>query len=103
MVLFSTLTHPNTIAIDGKNNVHVGFSSSIQVFSAKGKLIREYGHDELCEINGIAISRGNPQLVVVAEYESNQFFVFSNTGSFSYTVTGVIQYINVALLELKWW
>ena len=96
MVFFSTLTHPNTIAIDRDNNVHVGFSSSIHVFSAKGKLIREYGHDELCEINSIAISRGNPQLVVVTEYESNQFFVFNDTGSFLYTVTGVIQCIDVA-------
>ena len=96
MVLLSTLKQPNAIAIDKDNNVHVGFSSSIQVFSAKGKLIREYGHDELCEISSIAISRGNPQLVVVADYESNQFFVYNNTGSFLYTVTGVFQCMDVA-------
>ena len=59
MVLFSSLKHPNTIAIDKDNNVHVGFSS-IQVFSAKGKLIHEYGHDELDEVQSIVISRDNP-------------------------------------------
>jgi len=97
MVLFSTLTHPNTIAIDADSNVHVGFSSSIQVFSAKGKLICEYGHDGLCdEINSIAISRGNPQLVVVAEYESYKLLIFNSTGSFLYTVTGVLQCMDVA-------
>jgi len=59
MVLFSSLKHPNAIAIDEDNNVHVGFSS-IQVFSAKGKLIHEYGHDELDEVQSIVISRDNP-------------------------------------------
>ena len=42
-----------SIAIDGDNNVYVGFSSSIQVFSAKGKLICEFGCDELREIKSI--------------------------------------------------
>ena len=87
-VLVSGLKDPMGIAIDGDNNVHVGFSSSIlQVFSAKGKLIREYGHDGLDGVESIAISRDNPQLVVVAEYKSSRLFVFSSTGSFLYTVT----------------
>ena len=89
MVLFSTLKHPNAIAIDEDKNVHVGFSSSIQVLSAKGKLIREYGHDELCGIESIAISRGNPPLFVVIGYDPNKLFVFNITGSFLYSVTGV--------------
>ena len=91
IVLFSDLKHPTAIAIDGDNNVHVGFSSSsiLHVFNTKGKLIRQYGHDELGEVESIAISRDNPQLVVAAEYESLQFFVFNSTGSFLYTVTGV--------------
>ena len=36
-VLVGDLKQPGGIAIDGDNNVHVGFSSSIQVFSTKGK------------------------------------------------------------------
>ena len=88
-VLVSGLNDPKGIAIDGDNNIHVGFSSSIKVFSAKGKLIREYSHDELGEVQSIAISRDNPQLVVAAEYDSTQLFVFNSTGSFLYTVTGV--------------
>ena len=79
-VLVSDLIDPMGIAIDGDNNIHVGFSSSIRVFSAKGKLIREYGHDGLRGVESI-ISRDNPQLVVTAEY--------NDTGSFLYTVTGV--------------
>jgi len=89
----STLKHPNTIAIDKDNNVHVGFSS-IQVFSTKGKLIREYGHDELDEVQSIAISRDNPQLVVAIGYDPTQLFVFNNTGSFLYTVTGLVECID---------
>jgi len=46
-------------------------------------------HDELGEVQSIAISRDNPQLVVAAEYDSTQLSVFSSTGSFLYTVTGV--------------
>jgi len=88
-VLVSDLNDPKGIAIDGDGNIHVGFSSSIQVFNAKGKLIREYGHDELGEVESIAISRGNPQLVVATEYDSTQLFVFNSTGTFLYTVTGV--------------
>ena len=88
-VLVSNLKDPMGIAVDGDNNIHVGFSSSIRVFSAKGKLIREYGHDELGGVESIAISRDNPQLVVTAEYDSSQLFVFNDTGSFLYTVTGV--------------
>ena len=88
-VLVSGLEDPMGIAIDGDNNIHVGFSSFIRVFSAKGKLIREYGHDELGEVESIAISRDNPHLVVAAEYDSSQLFVFNDTGSFLYTVTGV--------------
>ena len=88
-VLVSDLNHPMAIAIDGDGNVHVGLSSSIQVFSAKGKLICEYGHDELGEVQSIAISRGNPQLVVAAENESMKLFVFNSTGSFLYTIMSV--------------
>ena len=80
-VLVSGLNDPKGIAIDGDNNIHVGFSSSIKVFSAKGKLIREFGHDELGDVESIAISRDNPQLVVAAEYESSQLFVFNSTGT----------------------
>ena len=87
-VLVSNINYPMAIAIDGDNNAHVGFSSSIQVFSAKGKLIREYGH-ELVRVCNIAISRDNPQLVVAAKDHSSQLFVFNSTGSFLYTVTGV--------------
>jgi len=88
-VLVSGLNDPKGIAIDGENNIHVGFSSSIKVFSAKGKLIREYSHDELGEVQSITISRDNPQLVVAAEYDSSELFVFNSTGTFLYTVTGV--------------
>ena len=88
-VLVRDLNHPMSIAIDGDNNVYIGFSSSIKVFSAKGKLIREFGHDELGDVESIAISRDNPQLVVAAEYESSQLFVFNSTGTFLYTVSGV--------------
>ena len=88
-VLVSDLEDPLAIAIDGDNNVHVGVSSSIHVFSARGKLIRQYGHDGLGEVEIIAISRDHPQLVVAAEVFSSQFFVFSSTGSFLYTVTAV--------------
>ena len=87
-VLVSGLKDPMGIAIDGDNNIHVGVSSSIlQVFSTKGKLIREYGHDGLRGVESIAISRDNPQLVVTAEYNSSRLFVFTSTGSFLYTVT----------------
>ena len=88
-VLVSGLNDPIGITIDGDNNIHVGFSSSIKVFSAKGKLIREYSHDELGEVQSIAISRDNPQLVVAAEYDSTQLFVFNSTGSFLYTIMSV--------------
>ena len=88
-VLVSGLNDLKGIAIDGDNNIHVGFSSSIKVFSAKGKLIREYSHDELGDVQSIAISRDNPQLVVAAEYDSTQLFVFNSTGTFLYTVSGV--------------
>ena len=89
-VLVSDLKEvPSAIAIDGDNNVHVGFYSSIlQVFNTEGKLIRQYGHDGLHEVDLITISRGNPQLVVVAEILlSHQLFVFNSTGSFLYSVT----------------
>ena len=97
-MLVGDLKQPGGIAIDGDNNVHVGFSSFIQVFSSKGKLIHEYGHDELVEVQSIAISRDNPPLVVAIGYDPNRLFVFNNTGSFLYTVrvTGVIQCIDVA-------
>ena len=60
----------------------------IKVFNTEGKLIHEYGHDGLGEVEIIAISQGNPQLVVAAEYDSSELFVFNSTGSFLYTVTG---------------
>ena len=91
VVHFSDSKHPMAIAVDGDNNVHVGFSSSIlQVFNSEGKLIREYGHDGLSEeVEFIAVSRDNPQLVVAAEFESTELYVFNSTGSFLYTVTNV--------------
>ena len=89
-VLVSGLNDPMGIAIDGDNNIHVGIPSSIQVFDAKGKLIREYGHDFLFKVQSIAISRDNPQLVVAADHDSPHFLVFSSTGTFLYVVTGVI-------------
>jgi len=92
-VLVSDLKFPWAIGIDGDNNVHVGFYSSIQVFSAKGKLIREYGH-ELVRVCCIAISRDDPQLVVVMD-SSSKLFVFNSTGSFVYTVTGVVDGIDI--------
>ena len=61
----------------------------LQVFSAKGKLIHEYGHDELGDVQSIDISRDNPQLVVAAEYESLQLCIFNSTGSFLCTVSGI--------------
>ena len=91
MVLFSTLKHPNAIAIDENNNVHIGFSHSIQVFSTKGKRIREYGHDKLLDVESIAISRDSPALIAAIGDDPNQLFVFNNTGSFLYTVTGVVE------------
>ena len=91
MVRFSDLKHPMAIAIDGDNNVHVGFSSSIlHVFNTEGKLIHQYGHDELDVVEFIAISRDNPQLVVAAEFDSTELFVFNSTGSFLYTVTNLV-------------
>ena len=82
-VLVSDLKHPNAIATDGDNNVHVGFVSAIQVFDAEGKMIRQYGHDELDVVVSIAISEANPQSVVS---DSDKLFLFSITGSFLYTV-----------------
>ena len=64
--------------------MHIGFVSVIQVFDAKGKMIREYGHDELDVVVSIAISEANPQSVVSDSYEL--LFLFSITGSFLYTV-----------------
>ena len=77
------------IAVDGDKNINLGCKSSIKMFNSQGKLIREYGHDELGEVQSIAISRDNPQLVVAAEYESSELFVFNSAGSILYTVTGV--------------
>ena len=77
------------IAVDGDKNIHLGCKSSIKVFNSQGKLIREYGHKELREVENIAISTDNPQLVVATEYESSKLFVFNSTGTFLYTVTGV--------------
>ena len=77
------------IAVDGDKNIHLGCKSSIKVFNTEGKLIHEYGHDGLGDVEIVAISEGNPQLVVAAEYDSSELFVFNSTGSFLYTVTGV--------------
>ena len=63
------------IAVDGNNNVHISASSSIQVFNPEGKLIHEYGHPKL-EASTIAISKGDPQLIVVTEYEAEKLFVY---------------------------
>ena len=76
------------IAVDGNSNVHIGASSSIQVFNPEGKLIREYGHPKL-EASTIAISKGDPQLVVATEYEAEKLFVFDIMGSFLYSIKGV--------------
>ena len=54
------------IAVDGNSNVHIGASSSIQVFNPEGRLIRQYGHPKL-EASTVAISKGDPQLVVVTK------------------------------------
>ena len=62
-------------------------------FSAKGKLICEYGH-ELVRVCCIAISRDDPQLVVVMD-SSSKLFVLNSTGSFMYTVTGVVDGIDI--------
>ena len=77
------------IAVDGDKNIHLGCKSSIKVFNSQGKLIHEYGHDKLGEVENIAISTDNPQLVAAAGYESSELFVFNSTGIFLYTVTGV--------------
>ena len=76
------------IAVDGNNNVHIGASSSIQVFNPEGRLIHEYGHPKL-EASTIAISKGDPQLVVVTDYDTENLFVFDIMGSFLYSVKGV--------------
>ena len=76
------------IAVDGDNNVHIGASSSIQVFNPEGNLIREYGHPKL-EASTIAISKGDPQLVVATEYEAEKLFIFDIMGSFLYSIKGV--------------
>jgi len=77
------------IAVDGDKNIHLGCKSSIKVFNSQGKLIHGYGHDKLGEVENIAISTDNSQLVVAAGYESSELFVFNSTGNFLYTVTGV--------------
>ena len=87
-VLVKDLECVKGIAVDGNNNVHIGASSSIQVFNPEGKLSREYGHPKL-EASIIAISKGDPQLVVVTEYEAENLFVFDIMGSFLYSVKGV--------------
>ena len=81
------------IAVDGDKNIHLGnFGSSIKVFNTEGKLIRQYGHDGLGEVEIIAISEGKPQLVVAAG-SGTELFVFNSTGSFLYTVT-IVAYIS---------
>jgi len=40
-------------------------------------------------VESIAISTDSPQLLVAAEYDSSQLFLFTSTGSFLYIVTGV--------------
>ena len=87
-VLVEDLEGMMGIAVDGKNNLHIGASSSIQVFNPKGKLIREYGHPKL-EASTIAISKEDPQLVVATEYDAEKLFVFDIMGSFLYSIKGV--------------
>ena len=87
-VLVEDLEGMMGIAVDGKNNVHIGVSSSIQVFNTEGKLIREYGHPKL-EASTIAISKEDPQLVVATEYDAEKLFVFDIMGSFLYSIKGV--------------
>ena len=87
-VLVEDLEGMMGIAVDGKNNVHIGASSSIQVFNPKGKLIREYGHPKL-EASTIAISKEDPELVVATEYDAEKLFVFDIMGSFLFSIKGV--------------
>ena len=87
-VLVGDLSYPRAIAIDGDNYVHLGFESSIRVFTPEGTMIHEYGRGELRGVKSIAISEGNPQLVVAAEsVTSSELFVFNIAGSFLYTIT----------------
>ena len=88
-VLVKDLECVKGIAVDGNNNVHIVASSSIQVFNPEGKLIREYDHPELSEASTIAISNGDPQLVVATEYDTQNLYVFDIMGSFLYSVNGV--------------
>jgi len=92
-VLVSDLKFPWAIAIDGDDNVHIDFYSSIHIFSAKGKLICQWGHELVC-VCCIAIRREDPQLVAVKD-SSSKLFVFSNTSSFEYTVSGVVDGIDI--------
>ena len=91
-VLVKDLECVKGIAVDDNNNVHIGASSassSIQVFNPKGKLIHEYGHPKLTDATTIAISNGDPQLVVVTEFDAEKLFIFDIMGSFLYSVKGV--------------
>ena len=88
-VLVKDLECVKGIAVDGNNNVHIGVSSSIQVFNPEGKLIREYDHPELTEASTIAISNEDPQLVVATEYDAQNLYIFDIMGSFLYSVNGV--------------
>ena len=88
-VLVKDLECVKGIAVDGNNNVHVGVSSSIQVFNPEGKLIREYDHPKLTKASVIAISNGDPQLVVATEYDGQNLYIFDIMGSFLYSVKGV--------------
>ena len=88
-VLVKDLECVKGIAVDGNNNVHISVSSSIQVFNTEGKQICEYGHPKLKEASAIAISNGDPQLVVATEYDTEKLFIFDIMGSFLYSVKGV--------------
>ena len=46
-------------------------------------------HPELTDVTAIAVSNGDPELVVATGYEATKLFVFDSVGSFLYSVKGV--------------
>ena len=54
-IMLASDSNSTGIAVDGDKNRHLGRKSSIKVFNTQGNLIREYGHDELGEVEHIAI------------------------------------------------
>ena len=73
--------------IKDSNDVCINAHFSNQEFNPD-KLV-EYEHPELTDASTDAVSNGDPQLVVVTEYEATKLFVFDIMGSFLYSVKGV--------------